>query len=171
MHPWINEAVTDMCCYNKRRPDTGNLVKKPTKLCGTKEILQNPNHLCNATHKHDRIEGSMKVPYNESWKTMKTCVWAGTYTEEFAEAILHGAELYLQEKFERNGNVKVNATFPADGFPIPVGEPGSLHPPLVEEAAMHPDPDEETEDIQNWSEEELPKDKRADLLIKVPKDV
>jgi len=37
MHQRINETVTDMCCYNKRKPDTGNLVKKPTKLCGTRD--------------------------------------------------------------------------------------------------------------------------------------
>ena len=65
----------------------------------------------------------------------------------------------------------MNATFPTDGFPIPVGAPDSLHPPLVEEAAMHPDLHEENEDIQNWSEEKMPEDKRADLLTKVPKDV
>ena len=97
-HPWIYETTADMCCYNKRKPDTGNLVRKPTKLCGTKEILHNLNRRCDGTHEHDQIEGDMKVPRdkgdNKGWKSMKTSVWAGAYTEELAEAILHGVESY-----------------------------------------------------------------------------
>jgi hypothetical protein len=34
--PGNSETVTHMCCYNKRRPDTGQLVKKATRLRGTK---------------------------------------------------------------------------------------------------------------------------------------
>ena len=38
---------------------------------------------------------------------------------------------------------------------------------------MHPDVDEEADcgTINNWSDEELPEDKRNDLLVKVPKAV
>ena len=53
-------------------------------------------------------------------------------------------------------------------LPIPAGEPEALHPPLAEEEAMHPDLDEDNEDIQNWSEQELPEEKESRLIDKSP---
>ena len=117
----------------------------------------------------------MKVPRdkedNRGWKSMKTSVWAGAYTEEFAEAILQGAEGYLKERFEENGKIKVNAVFAGDELPIPIGKPVTLRPSVEEETAMHPDVDEEREDIENWSEEELPESTRAEVLRKVPQEI
>ena len=142
---------------------------------GTKEILYNLNHRCDGTHEHDTIEGDMKVPRekedNKGWKSMKTSVWAGAYTEEFAGAILQGAESYLKERFEENGTIKVNAVFAGDELPIPAGQPESLQPTVQEETMMHPDVDEEREDFENWSEQELPEATRADVVRRVPKEI
>ena len=104
-----------MCCWNKRRPDTNRLVKKLTKLCGAKEALENLSRRCTGDHEHDRIQGKMKVPdENGNWKTMNVSVWAGAYTPEFAEAILQGAEAFLQQRYEQNGDLKINAAFPTE---------------------------------------------------------
>ena len=173
-HPLIVETITDMCCYNKRRPDNGMLVRKPTKLVGTKQVLEKLSWICNGTHDHDPIEGSMKIPQaNGTTKSMHVNAWAGGYTKDFASQMLQGAEEFLIEKF---GNQSAHSNFPTEAdvdMPTAQGEAVALGPTVPEETAMQPDVDEDKGDydIGNWSEEELPQDKRGDLLIKVPKDV
>ena len=44
--PGNSETVTHMCCYNKRRPENGQLVKKATRLRGTREIIEACSRVC-----------------------------------------------------------------------------------------------------------------------------
>ena len=95
----LDEVVTDMCVWNKRRPDTKRLVRKPTRVKGSAGICQSlraggKQGRCTGDHVHQPIEGRIWV---ES-RSMHTTEWAGGYTKEFAEAILEGAERELYEK-------------------------------------------------------------------------
>ena len=60
--PWNTEVVTRRSMYNKRRPDTGELVRKATMLKGTREVVEACNRTCDKKHEHSVIEGSMKLP-------------------------------------------------------------------------------------------------------------
>ncbi len=93
-HSQMCETITDMCCYNSVKPDTGRLVRKPTKLCGTRQVVETINRRCDGTHEHDALEGNMNVPDADgNWKTMSSISWAGAYAKEFAEAMWQGAAL------------------------------------------------------------------------------
>lgn len=87
--------------------------------------------------------------------------------QEFVEAILQGAENYLEKHMLMN--------CPTDaGMPQPVGEPISFGPDghVPEEEMMHPDVDEDLNDEQeNWSEAEIPKDKRETITRNFPQAV
>ena len=72
----------------------------------------------------------------------------------------------------------MQTNFPVDGeYPEPEGGPVSYgpdvpEPSVPEEMLMHPDRDEDRNgDYENWSEEEIPKYKREEILAKVPKAV
>ena len=90
------EVVTDMCVWNKRRPDNGHLVKKPTLIKANQEICDEIrahglNGRCTKDHEHDPIIGSMKV----DGRTRPVSDWAGGYTKPFAMALVRGAEKAL----------------------------------------------------------------------------
>ncbi len=84
-----------------------------------------------------------------------------------------------------NGDLKLNGAFPVEmdsPLPVPNGVVMGPSESAAEESAMHPEIDEDIDmedgdaedcdkESPNWSEEELPPDKRADLLVKVPKEV
>ena len=60
-------------------------------------------------------------------------------------------------------NKKVHTNSPTSGLPEPAGTPRSFGPEgyVPEESMMHPDIDEGRNDDQdNWSEEEVPAEKR-----------
>ena len=166
IHLWIYETITIIYCRNKRQ-----LIRKPTDLCGTKEVLQNLSRRCKGTHEHEKTEGSMRVPDADvRWKTVNV-------SKEFAGAILRGAAGFLQNRYEVNGNLKVNGSFLAKvDFQIPHGVPEVFGPKVAEKTGLHRDLDEDVdtinadvEDIASWLEEELPQD--ADLLIKVTQEI
>ncbi len=79
--PGNSETITHVCCYNKRRPDTGQLVKKATRLRGTKEIIEACSRVGPGNHDHSVIENSMKL---QDGTRVHVSEWAGGYTKEFA---------------------------------------------------------------------------------------
>ena len=52
---------TEMCAHEKITPDTEEYVRKQTKLCGTKEVLEELNLLCPGHESHRRIQGSVTI--------------------------------------------------------------------------------------------------------------
>ena len=55
--PGVGSAVTDACVWKKQRPDTGELVKKPTRIVGTQEVMEKLNVRCVGDHDHAVVEG------------------------------------------------------------------------------------------------------------------
>ena len=80
-----------MCMYNKNTPDTGEFVRKPTRLKGSKEVIDSCSRRCDGSHEHCVIEGSMKL---ENGKRVNVSAWAGGYTKAFAMQLLKGAERF-----------------------------------------------------------------------------
>ena len=82
--PGNSEVVTHMCMYNKRRPDNGTLVRKSTRLRGTREVIEACSRRCDHSHDHSTIEGSMKLA---DGRRMNVSEWAGGYTKAFAKCL------------------------------------------------------------------------------------
>ena len=97
--PDMGAKVLDMCCFNKRRPDNNMLVRKTTMVKGTPEVCNAVEGRCCGGHKHSPIQGTVRVPEGNRWKTMRMSEWAGGYTKEFAYQLLGGAEVYLREQW------------------------------------------------------------------------
>ncbi len=82
----------DMCRYGLRRPDTKELLKKPTQLAGTRAIVEHCEATCNCKTPHAHTVGSYKL----NGKSFPLAEFAGGYTKLFAKKIVEGAELYLR---------------------------------------------------------------------------
>lgn len=82
----------DMCRYGLRRPDTKELLKKPTRLAGTRTIVQYCEKACNCKSPHAHTVGSYKL----NGKSFSLAEFAGGYTKSFAKKVVEGAELYLR---------------------------------------------------------------------------
>ena len=91
----VATAVTDACVWQKRRPDTGELIKKPTQVVGlgAPEVVSMIKIRCAGGHDHSVVEGAMHCPdATGRWKRTAVSDWAGGYTAEFCEALLRGVE-------------------------------------------------------------------------------
>ena len=55
--PGMSVGVVDMCAYEKRRPDTQELVKKPTMFKGTTEVCETVAEACTGGHVHGSVMG------------------------------------------------------------------------------------------------------------------
>ena len=53
--PDTGEAKLDMCMYDKRRPNTGEFVKKPLTFKGTRDVCESIKKVCDKTHNHSKI--------------------------------------------------------------------------------------------------------------------
>ena len=60
--PGFASVITDMCMYDKIRPDNHMHVRKPTMLKGTREICEAASLRCDRSHDHSPIEGRMRIP-------------------------------------------------------------------------------------------------------------
>ncbi len=121
-------------------------------------------------HEHVPIQGSVKVKdMSGKWRTMRMSAWAGGYTKTFCNRILDGALKFLTKSQTRG----FHAAFPTENLPEPLGEPIAFGQGLAEEQMMHPAVDEEREDDRklNWSENEIPEDKRDGILTRVSKEI
>ena len=96
----MDQGQVDMCTHGLRRPDDGKPLKKPTRLVGTTEILEECCKKCPGGHQHAPVMGAMKV--NGKWKSVSE--FAGGYTRRFAEAVVRGAEKFLKKR--RGGPVE-----------------------------------------------------------------
>ena len=145
--PGMSVAVVDMCAYEKRRPDTQELVKKPTVFKGTKEVCEAVAVACTGGHVHGSVMGSWNGPPCLGPTGVKLTVseWAGGYTEQLAEKILDGAEKFL-------GGRRATVNFPVE-------DPADNEPRLGEENFM--DADDAVQD--DWSSNELPESVWEDL--------
>ncbi len=98
--PGMSVAVVDMCAYQKRRPDTQELVKKPTVFKGTKEVFEIDAAACIGDQPQGSVMGSWHGPPPLGPTGLKLTVseWAGGYTEQLSEKILDGAEKFLGKR-------------------------------------------------------------------------
>ena len=82
----------DMCRYGLRRPDTKELLKKPTKIAGTKEVIERCQAKCKCQKNHAHTLGTFR------WKgrTRSVAEFAGGYTKSFATEVVRGAEEFLK---------------------------------------------------------------------------
>ena len=126
------EGVTDLCQFGLRVP-RGDFLRKRTRLRGTKEVIKHATKRCQGTHKHQPVLGGMK--FQGKW--MNISEFAGGYTPDFANAILDGAEEFLQGDREE---VEVLA----EGPEVPEEE----HELVDEEA----DPEEEDGELEDKDE-------------------
>ena len=94
----VGTAVTDACVWGKRRPDAGELVRKPTMVVGTPAVVAAVDVRCAGDHDHGVIEGAMHYPCGSN-KRKKIPVpdWAGGYTAEFCKALLQGVQAVVLE--------------------------------------------------------------------------
>ncbi len=88
-----------MWANNKRRPDNGMLVKKASRLRGTREIIEACSRVCSGDHEHSVIECSMKIKDGQRTHVSE---WAGGYTKDLAKCILKGAECFLDKHYLLN---------------------------------------------------------------------
>ena len=58
--PRVGTAVTDACVWEKRRPDIGELINKPTNVINTEEVVSVIDRRCTKGHDHCTIEGAMR---------------------------------------------------------------------------------------------------------------
>ena len=95
----VGTAVTDACVWKKRRPDTGELVRKPTMVVGTPAVVAAIDVRCAGDHDHGVIEGAVHYPCGSNrWKKMAVSDWAGGYTAEFCKALLQGVQTVVSEE-------------------------------------------------------------------------
>ena len=85
-------TLCDMCAFGERRPDTGLLVRKRTRIVGTAGLVQSVQRLCPGNHEHQPIEGNTKI----DGRSMRVSEWAGGYTAQFARAVIRGAQKDLE---------------------------------------------------------------------------
>ena len=99
-----------MCAYEKRRPDTQELVKKPTVFKGTKEVCEAVAVACTGGQVHGSVMGSWNGPpcLGPTGGKLTVSEWAGGYKEQLAEKILEGAEKFL-------GGRRATVNFPVEG--------------------------------------------------------
>ena len=100
----LSTVNTKTCVWNKRRPDTGNVVSTKLTLRGPPEVCDQVRLaggcVCDSGA-HSTTTGSMFTPTNDSakpWSTTTISSRSSTYTSEFAEAIVKGAEAALIKK-------------------------------------------------------------------------
>ncbi len=185
--PGNSETVTHMCAYDKRRPGNGMLVKKVTRLRGTREIIEACSRVCSGDHEHGVVEGSMKL---KDGKRMHVSEWAGGYTKEFAECILKGAEGFLDKHYplhetyasrkDKEGPDEEHYASSVESDHEHDSNHGSDHDldehehveGMAEETFMTPQ-EEETmrDDTGNWSDEEIPRPVRAAILQDIPANI
>ena len=88
------DVKTDMCCFGLKMPGRDKpLMRKRTRLRGTSRVLKHCAKKCPGTHTHRHVIGGFKI----SGKWMNVCDFSGGYTQQFAHAVLDGAEAYLEE--------------------------------------------------------------------------
>ena len=96
--PDMSETVMDMCAFGKVRPDTGLHVRKKTRIEGTPEVCEAVSRRCPGGHKHQAIEGTMKLDTPSGKRSVPVSTWAGGYTQVLCTYVLNGAEKYLQNR-------------------------------------------------------------------------
>ena len=95
----VGTAVTDACVWKKRRPATGDIVRKPTMVVGTPAVVAAIDVSCAGDHDHGVIEGGMHYPCgSKKWKKIAVSDWAGGYTAEFCKALLQGVQAVVSEE-------------------------------------------------------------------------
>jgi len=151
----MSSARCDMCAHGKRRPDTGEHVRKPTMVKGTPEVCSEVECRCPGNHSHAPIEGSMRAEVDGKLRSVKVSEWAGGYTKEFARKLVRGAERYLQK---------------GTGicFPVDTDQCSPEEAPTVQEENFTFPGDEMEHD---WSGNEIPPKDREDILRRIPKSV
>jgi len=88
------DVKTDMCRFGFKVPGhTQPLMKKRTRLRGTPQVLKHCTKKCPGTHTHRHVVGGFKI--SDTW--MNASDFSGGYTKKFANAVLDGAEAYLEE--------------------------------------------------------------------------
>ena len=88
----VGTAVTDACVWEKRRPDTGELVRKPTMNVGTSAVVAAIDVRCTGDHEHGVIEGAMHHACGgDKWKKTAVSDWAGAYTSESSKGLVAGS--------------------------------------------------------------------------------
>eukprot|EP00435_Cladocopium_sp_Y103_P019429 s2435_g4.t1 len=88
----LPQAVLDQCEYGLKHPENHMPIQKATRFMGQEEVLTYLHTRCSGDHDHAVIEGNVRV----GGRTVKLSEWCGGYSLPLCEAILHGAELYLQ---------------------------------------------------------------------------
>ena len=87
-------GITGMYCFGLKMPGRDKpLMRKRTRLRGTSRVLKHCAKKCPGTHTHRHVIGGFKI----SGKWMNVCDFSGGYTQQFAHAVLDGAEAYLEE--------------------------------------------------------------------------
>ena len=96
--PGVGTAVTDACVWEKRRPDTGELVRMPTKVIGTQEVVSAVDVRCAGDHGHSVIERAMHCLDGQGqWKRIALSDCAGGYPAELCKALLRGVQPVVSE--------------------------------------------------------------------------
>ncbi len=96
----MTTAVVDMCACEERRPDTKELVKKPTLFKGTKEVCEAIGGVRTGDHEYGSVMGSRFGPPCQGPNAAKLTMSerAGGYTEQLAEKISQGAERFHESR-------------------------------------------------------------------------
>ena len=84
---------TDMCAYGLRRPDTMLPLLKPTRLAGTREIVEMCDRRCSGCPAHAPTLGQFWFRSERRYRPVAE--FAGGYTKAFARCVVQGAEVFL----------------------------------------------------------------------------
>ena len=157
----------DLCMYDKRRPDTDELVKKSMTFKGTPEVCEGIERICNKTHNHSQIGGSIAANPEVGRPSMSMSEWSGGYTRPLAEAIVSSSEACLEKRL---GAKKEEQCFPTarPNQTAAVREMCDAAARVAEESFTCPG--EEVHD-GNWSSCEIPAKVREKILRDTPKEV
>jgi hypothetical protein len=155
------DVITHACRWGKKRPDTGMLIRKPTRIRGTKEICQEVNFQCRGGHEHSPLEGRMR---NEQGKSVPATEWAGGYAPAFARALIKGAEKGLIARgWSTNPSTEV---YVAREEGVEDTESDEEQPGVNEERFMRADEDDMGED-----DECMPPDLRTGKDVGTPREI
>ena len=158
--PRMETSEFHWCAYQKERPDTGQLIKKPTWLVGPEPIPTKLVRTCSGTHAHSKVEGSMRD--GRRWTSVSE--WAGGYTPAFARAAVSAMFDWLQAREPHVQHIILPLDDAADESPVDEA--------TFEDADFYDyDPQAPADPEHPWSASELPDNLRERLLRDVPRAV
>ena len=148
--PWIQSAYdgesyarTDMCQFGLRKPDTKELLMKPTCLAGTRDLVEACAKQCSCERPHAHTLGTYR---DREGKHRSVAEFAGGYTLSFARTVVKAAEHFLDHWQPHEVQVFATDDVPEERFMEIDDEPPEIREEHQEVADLEAELEAEIED-------------------------